>query len=70
MVENFEYLKKHTYINEVQLHFIQTYPFPFTVLLNTKRDFILDEIPNKTKYRKTAFRIANLEVQQQLLKKI
>lgn len=70
MVEDYEYLKKHTYINQLQLDFLKKYPFPFTVLLNTKRDFILDEIPNKKLYRKTAFRVANLPVQIALLRKI
>ena len=70
MVEDFEYLKKHTAINELQLNFLKNYPSPFTVLLNTKRDFILDTIPNKKYYKKTAFRVANLDVLKKLLRKI
>lgn len=70
MVEDFEYLKKHTHINELQLNYLKKYHSPFTVLLDTKRDFILDEIPNKKLYRKTAFRIANLPEQKKLLRRV
>jgi tRNA A37 threonylcarbamoyladenosine synthetase subunit TsaC/SUA5/YrdC len=70
MVEDFEYLRRHTHISELQLNYLKKYPSPFTVLLGTKRDFILDTIPNKSLYRKTAFRVANLEQQRTLLRKI
>ena len=70
MVEDFEYLKKHAHINDLQLQFLKKYPYPFTVLLHTKREFILDEIPNKRLYKKTAFRVANLDEQKKLLRKI
>lgn len=70
MVENFEYLKKHTFINDLQLNYLKKYPFPFTVLLHTKRDFILEGIPNKNLYKKTAFRVANTPLLISLLTKI
>lgn len=70
MVEDFAYLKKHTYINDIQLNFLKKYLSPFTILLNTKRDFIREWIPNKNLYKKTAFRVAHTPQQIALLRKV
>lgn len=70
MVENIEFLKKHTPISDMQVKFLLDYKRPYTVLLTTKTNFISENIPNKSLYKKTAFRIANTEMQKNLLGKI
>lgn len=70
MVENIEFLKKHTHISDMQVHFLLEYKRPYTVLLSTKTNFISENIPNKSLYKKTAFRVANMQLQKNLLGKI
>ena len=68
MVEDFEYLERTTYIQKSQIDFLKSYRRPFTVLVETKRNFISELVPNKGKYKKTAFRVAHSALQKKLIK--
>jgi L-threonylcarbamoyladenylate synthase len=77
MVENFEWLKKYTTLNEKQVNFLKTYKNPFTILTNC--DYIAyilnyedDKISfiNKNIYKKIAFRVAHNDIQKKLTKKL
>ena len=67
MVENLDYLEKNTHISPEQKNFLLNYKRPYTILLQTKTDFIPSDIPNKLRYKKVAFRVAHLDVQKKLL---
>lgn len=70
MVESYDFLEKYTFLTPSQKEFLKNYKRPFTVLLNTKTNFLSESLPNKNCYKKIAFRIANKEIQKNLINMI
>lgn len=77
MVEDFEYLSKYTPLTKKQIEFLKNYEKPFTILtnspyiemfLNLEYESFLFE--NKNKYKKIAFRVANLDTQKSLIQEV
>jgi len=61
-LNNYKEIEKYAYLSEKQLDFIKKYKHPFTVLLNIKNNLLIKNLPNKDKYKKIAFRIADNNV--------
>ena len=77
MVENFEWLKKNTNLNNEQIEFLKNYKKPFTILTNSNHlktwlNYKDEETAfvNKWEYKQVAFRVANNSVQKNLIKKV
>lgn len=69
MVKDIEQLKKMAIISEKEEDFIKRYPYPFSVILEKKVDFLSDKIKNKQLYKKVSFRIAHFKEQIDLINK-
>jgi len=67
MVESLDYLEKNTFLSPWQKNFLLNYKRPYTIILKTKTDFIPNDVPNKLRYQKVAFRVAHLDIQKKLL---
>jgi L-threonylcarbamoyladenylate synthase len=77
MVENFEWLKEYTPLNNEQIDFLKTYDKPFTILTdcNSIKHMLQFEdeemkFENKEVYKKIAFRVAHNKDQKKLIKKV
>jgi hypothetical protein len=77
MVENFEWLRKNTPLNKSQIEFLKNYSRPWTVLTNChyiemilnlkQKDFNYE---NREFYKKIAFRVANNQIEKELISEI
>ncbi len=78
MVQNFNWLKENTNLNNKQILFLKDYKRPFTILTNSNSLSLWlnyeDEnwiwFKNRNIYKKIAIRIANNNIQKNLIKKI
>lgn len=77
MVEDFDFLEKYTSLNKEQINFLKNYEKPFSVItscpniemmLNLWEDEFVYE--NKEIYKNISFRVANNEIQKNLIKEI
>jgi hypothetical protein len=79
MVPSFSWLEKNTDLTKQQIDFLRNYEEPFTVLagcdylkiwINFVNEEENEEFFNRDIYEKFAFRVANNETQEKLLKEI
>jgi len=73
-VESFNYLKKYTNLSYKQIDVLENYTKPFTLLLDKKYckdNYVLkniERLPNKSQYKKIAFRVAHEQIHKKLIK--
>lgn len=67
IVKDIKELEKMAYISEKEKDFVLNYPYPFSVVLEKKYDFLDDKIINKHLYEKVSFRIAHTKQQKDLI---
>ncbi len=78
MVENFDWLKKNTDLNDHQIDFLEKYKKPFTILTNSTPVWLFlqfgdeheEHFINKDVYSRIAFRVANNKTESKLIKNI
>ncbi|MDD5770612.1 MAG: Sua5/YciO/YrdC/YwlC family protein [Candidatus Gracilibacteria bacterium] len=77
MVEDFDWLLENTTLNLEQVVFLKNYKKPFTILTNCPRiEMILNleqedfNYENKKFYKKIAFRVANNEIEKNLINEV
>ena len=70
MVSDFDEIHKIADISKEHLDFIKSYPYPFSVLLKPKEDFLQNDLPNVSDYEYVSVRVANLDCQKRLLEEI
>lgn len=69
IVDDFSWLEENTKLNKQQIEFLKNYENPFTILCETKKDLLDNNIPNKSIYNKVAFRVAHNFIQRKLISK-
>jgi len=67
LVMDFEWLKENTTLNNQQIDFLIKYKKPFTILTETRQDILPDNLPNKSIYKKLAFRVTQTFMQRSLI---
>jgi len=74
MIFDFKWLEENTSLNKAQIEFLKKYPNPWTVMTNSTRiEMILNleqedfEYKNKEFYKYIAFRVANNEIEKNLI---
>lgn len=70
LIKDFEELKKYSNLNDEQINFLKSYPYPFTILTKPNKEFVLPDFLDGNVYSKIAFRIWKLAIEKEILKKI